>query len=157
MPRTVEGKLIAEGKRFAIVAARWNSFFGEALLAGAIEYLVRHGAREEDITVYRCPGCYELPMVADRVAQKGGVDAIICLGILIRGSTIHFDLIASQAASNIARVSLDRGLPVSFGVLTCETLEQTAERSGSKAGNKGAEAAEAAVELVNLYDAIDNT
>ena len=155
MPKIVEATLIAQGKRFAIVTARWNNFFGEQLVAGALDALVRHGAHEQDITLFKCPGCFELPMVADRVARRGHYDAIICLGVLIRGATPHFDYIAAEATKGIAQVSLERGLPISYGVLTCDTLEQAIERSGSKAGNKGAEAALAAVEMANLFAQIE--
>lgn len=151
MPKVVEGNLVAEGKRFAIVAARWNEIFAEKLVGGAVDTLVRHGADDEDITVFRCPGSYELPQVAARVAEGGEFDAIICLGVLIRGATPHFDYIASEATKGIGSVAQDYALPVSFGVITCDTLEQAIERSGSKAGNKGAEAALAAIEMANLF------
>jgi 6,7-dimethyl-8-ribityllumazine synthase len=154
MPTVIEGHMNAAGKRFAVVISRWNSFFGEPMLRGALDTLRLHGAADEDVVVVRCPGSYELPMVADQVAQRGGVDAIICLGVLIRGSTIHFELIAGEAAKGIGQVSMKHGLPVSFGVITCENQDQAAERSGSKAGNKGIEAASAAIEMVNLYEAI---
>ncbi|MEM1348491.1 MAG: 6,7-dimethyl-8-ribityllumazine synthase [Myxococcota bacterium] len=153
----VSGHVVATGKSFAIVAARWNEFFGDRLVEGAVQELVRHGAAREDITVYRCPGAFELPAVADKVARKGRVDAIVCLGVLIRGATPHFDYISSTVTAQIARVGLERGVPVSYGVLTCDTLDQTIERSGSKAGNKGAEAALAALEMANLYEAIEES
>lgn len=157
MPKVIEANLIAQGKRFAIVSARWNNFFGDQLVAGAIDALVRHGADEEEIAVIKCPGCFELPMVADKVARKGGYDGIICLGVLIRGATPHFDYISAEATKGIAAVSLEHGVPVSYGVLTCDTLDQAVERSGSKAGNKGAEAALAAVEMANLFDKIQES
>ncbi len=157
MPQTIEGHFDAKGRRFAIVAARWNSIFSEQLIAGATDTLVRHGANETDITLVRCPGSYELPQVARRVAQKMNVDAIICLGVLIRGSTPHFDYIAAEAARGIGAAGIESGVPTAFGVITCDTLEQAIERSGSKAGNKGAEAATAALEMVNLFDAIDES
>lgn len=152
----VEGNLVAEGKRFAIVAARWNELFSEKLLAGARDALVRHGVRDEDITIYRCPGSFELPQVAARAAESGRFDAIICLGVLIRGGTPHFDYISAQTTRGIGSVAQDYGLPVSFGVLTCDTLEQAMERSGSKAGNKGVEAALAALEMANLFEQMDS-
>jgi 6,7-dimethyl-8-ribityllumazine synthase len=151
MPNYIEGNLVAEGKRFAIVAARWNDIFSEKLVGGAVDTLVRHGVLDEDITVYRCPGSFELPQVAARVAEGGEFDAIICLGVLIRGSTPHFDYIASEATKGIGGVAQDYALPVAFGVITCDTLEQAIERSGSKAGNKGVEAALAAIEMANLF------
>lgn len=155
MTSSLEGSLDASGRRFAIVAARWNSIFAEQLIAGAKDALVRHGADEQGLTIVRCPGSYELPQVAARVAKSLDVDAVICLGVLIRGATSHFDYIAGHAARGIGSVGIDTAIPTAFGVITCETVEQAVERSGSKAGNKGAEAALAAIEMVNLYDALD--
>lgn len=155
MPNVIEGHFDASEKSFAIVAARWNSMFAERLIEGAVDVLKRHGADEDDITIVRCPGCFELPQTAARVATALDVDAILCLGVLIRGATPHFDYIASEATKGIGAVGIESELPVTFGVLTCDTLEQAVERSGSKAGNKGAEAAMAALEMVNLFDAID--
>lgn len=149
------GTLVATGKRFAIVASRWNEFFCDAMIKGAIEELVRHGASREQVSVFRCPGCFELPAVAARVATRQEFDAIICLGVLIRGATPHFDYISSACTSGIARVGLDHDLPVSYGVITCDSLDQAIERSGSKAGNKGGEAAMAALEMATLFDKID--
>ena len=154
MPKLIEGDLLGQGKKFAIVLSRWNDFFGEKLLAGAIDTLQRHGVSPDDITVVKCPGSFELPMVVQRVAKRGGVDAIIGLGVLIRGSTPHFDYIAAEATKGLAAVALDHDVPVSFGVITCDTLDQAIERSGSKAGNKGAECAMAAIEMANLFAAI---
>lgn len=153
--KVVEGTLVASGKRFAIVASRWNEFFSEPLVRGAIDAIVRHGGDEGAITLYRCPGSFELPQVAAKLAARGGVDAIICLGVLIRGATPHFDYICSAATSGVSSVGLEHGIPVSYGVITCDSLDQAIERSGSKAGNKGAEAALAAVEMANLYARID--
>lgn len=152
---TIEGDMVARGARFALVAARFNEVFAEQLLGGAVDALVRHGADESDITVVRCPGSFELPQVAARLADSGDYDAVICLGVLIRGATSHFDYIASHATAGIGRAGVDSGVPVTFGVLTCETVEQALERSGSKAGNKGAEAALAAVEMANLFDQLE--
>ncbi len=154
MPKVIEGHLDAGGQRFAIVAARWNSIFCEQLVDGAIDTLVRHGADDGDITVLRCPGSFELPQVAARAAEELDIDAVICLGVLIRGATPHFDYIAAEATKGIGSVGIDGDTAVSFGVITCDTLEQAIERSGSKAGNKGAEAATAAIEMVNLYSAL---
>ena len=151
MPKVIEGHLNAEGRRFAIVAARFNSIFADQLVGGAVDSLVRHGANDDDITVVRCPGSFELPQVAARVADSLTVDAIICLGVLIRGATPHFDYIAAEAAKGIGALGTEGDIPVAFGVITCDTLEQAIERSGSKAGNKGCEAALAAIEMVNLY------
>ena len=155
MPQIIEGNFDATHTRFAVVAARWNSMFSERLIEAAVDTLVRHGADKSDITVVRCPGSFELPQVATRVYRRLDVDAVICLGVLIRGATPHFDYIASQAARGIGAAGIDGDLPVTFGVITCDTVEQAVERSGSKAGNKGAEAAMAALEMVNLYRSID--
>ena len=157
MTTVIEGQLTGEGKRFAIVAARWNSFFAEQLIAGAVDCLRRHGVREEDITIVRCPGSFELPQTASWVLKKQDVDAILCLGVLIRGSTPHFDYIAAEATKGIGSLAMQQDVPLSFGVITCDTLDQAVERSGSKAGNKGAEAAMAALEMVNLYAALDES
>lgn len=155
MPKIVEGNLVAVGKRFAIIAARWNDIFSEKLVDGACDALVRHGVEDDDITIFRCPGCFELPQVAARAAETGNFDAIICLGVLIRGGTPHFDYIASQATRGIGAVAQDYPVPVSYGVLTCDNIEQAIERSGSKAGNKGVEAAMAALEMANLFEQMD--
>lgn len=155
MPKVIEGQLTAQNLRFAIVSARWNSFFSEQLIEGAVDILKRHGAADDDITIVRCPGSFELPQVAARVAERLDVDAIICLGVLIRGATPHFDFITNEAAKGIGALGMSGDIPVAFGVITCDTLEQAIERSGSKAGNKGAEAALAALEMANLYAAID--
>jgi len=151
MPRVVEGKLIAEGLRFGIVAARFNDFISSRLLSGAIDALQRHGAREEDLIVVRVPGAFEIPLAAKRLAASGQVDAVICLGAVIRGATPHFDYVAAEMSKGIATVSLETGVPISFGVLTTDTLEQAIERAGSKSGNKGFEAGLAAIEMVNLF------
>ncbi len=151
----IQGSLVGTGKRFAIVAGRWNEFFCDAMIKGAIEELARHGVSRDDISVFRCPGCFELPAAAQRVARKQSFDGIICLGVLIRGATPHFDYICSTTASGVARVALDEQLPVSFGVITVDNLDQAIERSGSKAGNKGVEAALATLEMVSLYEKID--
>jgi 6,7-dimethyl-8-ribityllumazine synthase len=148
--RTVEGKLIAEGLKFALVVSRFNSFITERLLEGALDSLRRKGVREEDLTLVRVPGAWEIPLAAKRLAQAGRHHAVVCLGAVIRGSTPHFDYVAAEVSKGIAQVSLEAGVPISFGILTTDTLEQAIERAGSKAGNKGAAAADAAVEMVNL-------
>lgn len=153
--KTYEGMLTASGKRFGIVASRWNSFFADRLVEGAIDALVRHGADADDIAVAKCPGAFEIPMVARRLSLTGRYDAIICLGVLIRGSTPHFDYIAAEATKGIGLLGLNGDIPLSYGVITVDTLDQAVERSGSKAGNKGEEAAMAAIEMVSLFDAID--
>lgn len=148
---TIEGRFTDAAGRYAIVVARFNSFVVEALLEGAIDALVRHGVNAKDIQVYRVPGAWELPVAAKRLADKGGVDAIITLGAVIRGGTAHFEYVAGEAAKGIASVQNSTGIPVTFGVLTVDTIEQAIERSGTKAGNKGAEAAMTAMEMVSLF------
>jgi 6,7-dimethyl-8-ribityllumazine synthase len=151
MHRTYEGTLDAKGFRFGLVVSRFNEMLTGRLVEGALDCLARHGAREEDITIVKVPGSWEIPLVAERLAGSGKVDAVIGLGVLIRGATPHFDYIAAETAKGLAHVALASGLPVSFGVLTCDSLEQALERSGGKAGNKGWQAAQAAVEMVQLY------
>lgn len=151
MPKYVEGKLDAAGLRVGIVIARFNSFIAERLLEGAIDALVRHGADDENITVVRVPGAFEIPLAAQKLAAQGTCDALICLGAVIRGSTPHFDYVAAEVSKGIAHVSLGSGLPVAFGVLTTDTIEQAVERAGTKAGNKGFEAAMTAIEMANLF------
>ncbi|HEY5513243.1 MAG TPA: 6,7-dimethyl-8-ribityllumazine synthase [Geomonas sp.] len=151
MPKFIEGKLNAEGLRFGIVVGRFNSFIGERLLEGALDALIRHGADEAQITVARVPGAFEIPLVAQKMAQSGNYDALICLGAVIRGSTPHFDYVASEVSKGIAHVSLATGVPVAFGVLTTDTIEQAIERAGTKAGNKGFDAAMTVIETVNLF------
>lgn len=150
----IEGKLSAKGFSFAIVAARFNNFISERLVEGAVDTLVRHEAAEEGITLVRAPGAFEIPAVARKVAESGKYDAVICVGAVIRGGTPHFDYVASEVAKGVAHIGMDSRCPVVFGVLTCDTVEQAIERAGTKAGNKGAEAALAAVEMVNLYAAL---
>lgn len=152
--QTIEGNFQVSQAKFAIVVGRFNSFVVESLLLGAIDTLKRHGVIESDITVYRVPGAYELPMVVKRVADKQQFDAIIALGAVIRGGTPHFDYVAGECAKGLAQVSLEKDVPVAFGVLTTDSIEQAIERSGTKAGNKGAEAALTALEMVSLYQQI---
>jgi len=154
MVKYYEGHLQASGIKVGIVVARFNAFISERLLEGALDTLKRSGAREEDIEVARVPGAFEMPLVAGHMARSGRYDAVICLGAVIRGATAHFDLVANEAAKGIAQVGMECKLPVIFGVLTTDTIEQAIERAGSKAGNKGAEAAVAAVEMVNLLKAV---
>lgn len=150
MSTLIEGKLIGTGLKIAIVSTRWNDFMGQRLLDGARDALLRHDVADDDISVVMIPGSYEIPLVANTLAKSGKYDAIVCLGVLIRGGTIHFDLIAAEASKGIASASVNTGVPIAFGVITTETMEQAIERSGSKAGNKGAEAALAAIEMANL-------
>ncbi len=154
MAKFFEGNLQAKGKKFGIVLSRFNSFIAERLLEGAIDALVRSGASDKDIEVARVPGAYEIPLIAQKMARSKRYDAVICLGAVIRGATPHFDFVANEAAKGIAQVGMETGIPVLFGVLTTDTIEQAIERAGSKAGNKGAECAIAAIEMVNLLDAM---
>ena len=152
----IEGNIRATGKKFAIVVSRFNSFVVESLLEGAVDTLDRFGeVGSDDITVICVPGAYELPMAAQRIAQSKKFDAIIALGAVIRGGTPHFDFVAGECNKGLAQVSLEYSIPVSFGVITTDSIEQAIERSGTKAGNKGAEAAMGALEMVNVMDAID--
>ncbi|MCC6485206.1 MAG: 6,7-dimethyl-8-ribityllumazine synthase [Armatimonadetes bacterium] len=153
MAHTLKGELAGGGLKIAIVVSRFNAFVTERLLSGALDTLSRHGVSDEDISVAWAPGAFELPLVARKFATSGS-DAVICLGALIRGNTPHFDYISSCASSGISRVSLETGIPVIFGVLTCDTVEQAIDRAGAKAGNKGSDAAVAAIEMANLLRAI---
>jgi 6,7-dimethyl-8-ribityllumazine synthase len=154
MARIIEGKLSARDLSFAIVAARFNAFIVEPLVGGAIDAIVRTGGDEDRITVVRCPGAYELPQVVREVVARGGVDGVIALGAVIRGATPHFDYVAGEAAKGIAQVASQASIPVVFGVLTTDTIEQAIERAGTKAGNKGFDAAMAAIEMADLFRAI---
>lgn len=154
--KVIEGGLTVVGEgRYAILATRWNAFIVDRLVEGAIDTLKRHGVSAESITLLKVPGAYELPLVAQRVAASEHFDAIVCLGAVIRGSTPHFDYVAGEAAKGIAAVAMDFDLPVIFGVLTTDTIEQAIERAGTKAGNKGSEAAATAIEMVNLVKQLD--
>jgi len=154
MTRVVEGELLGQGIRIAIVVARFNSFITERLLDGALDALRRHGVEDGDIETYRVPGAFELPLVVKKIVDKDKkdhcFDAVIALGALIRGGTPHFDYLSAEVTKGVAHVMLDAGVPVSFGVLTTDTVEQAIERAGAKVGNKGAEAAQTAIEMVNL-------
>jgi len=148
--RTIEGDFSTTGAHYALVVSRFNSFIVDSLQAGAIDALVRHGVSDKNITVIKVPGAFELPLVAKRVAQSGRFDAIIALGAVIRGGTPHFDYVAGECAKGIGQVGMTHDLPVVFGVLTVDTIEQAIERAGTKAGNKGADAAMTAIELVSV-------
>ncbi|MBU0549183.1 MAG: 6,7-dimethyl-8-ribityllumazine synthase [Candidatus Omnitrophica bacterium] len=150
MVKVIEGNMIAKGKRFGIIASRFNDFITRDLISGCLDTLLRHGAEESDISLTWVPGAFEIPLLALKLAKSKSVDAIICLGTVIRGSTPHFEYIASEAAKGIAKVSLDSGLPVIFGVITADTTEQAIERAGIKEGNKGRDAALNAIEMTNL-------
>lgn len=155
MPKTIEGKLRADGKKFALVAGRFNDFITDRLVGGAMDALLRCGAGEQDIDLVKVPGAFEIPLVAKKLATKGSYQAIICLGAVIRGATPHFDYVSAEVSKGIAVVSLETGVPVIFGVITTDTIEQAIERAGTKAGNKGWSAAMAAVEMVNLMEAVE--
>jgi 6,7-dimethyl-8-ribityllumazine synthase len=154
MPQFFEGILDAKGLRFGIIVSRFNSFIGERLLEGAVDALVRHGGDDKNIHVTRVPGAFEIPLAAKKMAGSGNYDALICLGAVIRGSTPHFDYVASEVSKGVATVSLESGVPIAFGVLTTDTIEQAVERAGTKAGNKGFEAAVTAIETANLLKAL---
>lgn len=154
MAKYIEGNLNGAGRKLGIVVARFNSFISEKLLEGAVDALVRSGVDSGDIEVARVPGAFEIPLVTQRMARSGRYDAVICLGAVIRGATPHFDFVAGEVAKGTAQVMLDTGVPVLFGVLTTETIEQAIERAGSKAGNKGSEVAVAALEMINLLAAL---
>lgn len=150
MSKLFSGNLVGTGLKIGVVASRWNDFMGSKLLEGAKDTLIRHGVAGENIDVALVPGSFELPLAAQKMARSGRYDAVVCLGVIIRGATPHNEYIAAEAAKGIAQASWQNGIPVTFGVLTCDTLEQAIERAGSKAGNKGAEAALAAIEMANL-------
>ncbi len=153
--KTIEGNLNVQNARFCLVVARFNSFVVESLLAGAVDTLKRHGAQEADLTIVRVPGAFELPLALEKIAAKGEYDAIVALGAVIRGGTPHFEYVAGECVKGMAQVNLKHGVPVAFGVLTVDTIEQAVERAGTKAGNKGAEAALSAIEMVNLLRCLD--
>ncbi len=154
MASVIEGGLSANGMSFAIVASRFNSLIVDPLVAGAIDAIVRTGGSDDAVTIVRCPGAWELPQVVKQVIKRGGVDAVIALGAVIRGSTPHFDYVAGEASRGTAGAAGDSDIPVTFGVLTTDTIEQALERAGTKAGNKGFDAAMAAIELANLFRAL---
>lgn len=154
MAKILEGNLIAEGKKFAIVVARFNDFIGDRLTGGALDALTRCGARSEDIDLVKVPGAFEIPLIAKKMAMVKKYNAVICLGAVIRGATSHFDYVSAEVSKGIAQVSFESEIPVIFGVLTTDTIEQAIERAGTKAGNKGWDAAMAAVEMANLMEMV---
>ena len=153
--RNIEGNLDAKDINFAVVVGRFNSLISEKLLEGAVDCIVRHGGSEDNITVVRVPGSFEIPLTAKKLAKTGKYDAVICLGAVIRGSTPHFDYVANEVSKGIALVSLETEIPVAFGVLTTDTIEQAVERAGTKMGNKGFDAALSAIEMVNVLRGIE--
>lgn len=154
MPKTFEGKLLAQGKKFAVVVSRFNDFITERLVGGALDALTRCGGKDEDIELVKVPGAFEIPLLAKKLAEKKKYDAVICLGAVIRGATSHYDYVCAEASKGIAAASMDTGVPIIFGILTTDTIEQAIERAGSKAGNKGWDAAMAAVEMANLMETV---
>lgn len=150
--KIIEGKLQAQGLKFGIIVSRFNEFITSRLLEGALDALLRHGAKENDIEIVKVPGSFEIPLIAKKLAQSGKFNAIICLGTLIRGATPHFDYIAAEVSKGISMVSLETGLPISFGIITADTIEQAIERAGSKSGNKGWDAAMAAIEMAKVTE-----
>lgn len=151
LAKTIQGRLSAEGLRVAIVASRWNDFIVSRLIGGAVDALERLGASSDAITIIRVPGSFELPMATSRAARSGNYDALVCLGVIIRGETSHNEFIAAEVFKGVAQISLETGLPIALGVITADNLEQAIDRAGAKSGNKGFEAAMSAVELANLY------
>ncbi len=151
MPKIIEGKIIAKGMKFAVAASRFNDFISSRLIDGAVDALTRAGADEKDIQLFKVPGAFELPITAKKLAKSGRYDAVICIGAVIRGATPHFEYVSAEVSKGIASVGLDTEIPISFGVLTTDTIEQAIERAGTKAGNKGWDAAMAAIEMVDLF------
>lgn len=155
MPKIIEAKLIAEGKKFAIVTSRFNDFITDKLVGGAVDALLRSGTIESDIEIVKVPGAFEIPLVAKKLAERKRYNAVICLGAVIRGATPHFDYISAEVTKGVAMVGLETGIPVIFGIITVDTIEQAIERAGTKAGNKGWSAAISAVEMANLVEIVD--
>ena len=152
MAKVIQGQLVSKGKKYGIVVGRFNEFISSKLLGGAQDALLRHGVKEDEITVVWTPGSFEIPLVCQKLAESGKYNAIIALGAVIRGSTPHFDFVAAEAAKGVAHASMQSGVPVIFGVLTTDTIEQAIERAGTKSGNKGVDAAVAAIEMANLLE-----
>lgn len=150
--KTIEGQLRADGLKVGIVAARFNDFIVDKLIGGAVDYLTRHGLERGSITLVKAPGAFELPIVAKKMAESGKYDGVVVLGAVIRGATPHFDFVSNECAKGVAQASMESGVPMGFGVLTCDTLEQAIERAGSKAGNKGVEAASALLETIRVLE-----
>lgn len=151
MPKQIVGELVAKGMRFALVASRFNEFITNKLVSAAVDTIVRHGGDADQITEVWVPGSFEIPMTAKRLAESGMFDAVLCLGCVIRGHTPHFEYVAAEASKGVAQVGLETGVPTIYGILTTDSIEQAIERAGTKAGNKGADAAAAAIEMVNLF------
>jgi 6,7-dimethyl-8-ribityllumazine synthase len=150
--KTIEGQLNAQGLKVAIVAARFNDFIVDRLISGAVDYLVRHGGSEDNLTLVRLPGAFELPLAAQKLARTGNYDGVVVLGAVIRGATPHFDYVCNECAKGVAQASMESGVPMGFGLLTCDSLDQAIERAGSKGGNKGVEAASAMLETIRVLE-----
>ncbi len=157
MPKVIEGKLLAKGKKFAIVVSRFNDFVTSKLTEGAVDALLRSGADTKDIEIIKVPGAFEIPLIAKKAAERGRYNAVICLGAVIRGATPHFDYVSAEVSKGVGMVGLEYGVPVIFGVITTDTIEQAIERAGMKSGNKGWSAALSAIEMANLIEAVDKT
>jgi 6,7-dimethyl-8-ribityllumazine synthase len=155
MPKIIEARILAEGRKFAIVASRFNDFITDRLVGGAVDALLRSGAKESDIEIVKVPGCFEIPLVAKKMALRKKYHAVICLGAVIRGATPHFDYVSAEVSKGIAMVGLETSVPVIFGIITADTIEQAIERAGTKAGNKGWSAAISAIEMANLVEIVD--
>ena len=155
MPKVLEGKLLAKGKKFAIVVSRFNDFVTSKLTEGAVDALLRSGADTKDIEIIKVPGAFEIPLIAKKAAERGRYNAVICLGAVIRGATPHFDYVSAEVSKGVAMVGMEYGVPVIFGVITTDTIEQAIERAGMKSGNKGWSAALSAIEMANLIEAVD--
>ena len=154
MPKTIEGMLTVNNEKFCIIVARFNEFISSKLLSGAVDELIRHGAKEENIDIMWVPGAFEIPLIAKKTAKTGKYNTIITLGAVIKGSTSHYDYVCAEVSKGVASVGLETGVPVIFGVLTCDNIEQAIERAGTKAGNKGSDAAKSAIEMANLISKI---
>ena len=155
MPKIIEAKLQAEGKKFVLVVSRFNDFITDKLLGGAVDCLLRSGARDKDVEIIKVPGAFEIPLIAKKMAATGRYNAVICIGAVIRGTTPHFEYVSAEVSKGIAKIGLESGIPVIFGVVTTDTIEQAIERAGTKAGNKGWDAAITAVEMANLIEVVD--
>ena len=155
MPNIMEGKILGEGKKFALVVGRFNDFITDRLVGGAVDALLRCGVKDEDINIVKVPGSFEIPLVAKKMAKKDKYDAVICLGAVIRGATPHFEYVSAEVSKGIATVSMESEVPVIFGIITTDTIEQAIERAGTKSGNKGADAAMSAIELVSVLSQLD--
>jgi len=154
MAKVIEGKLSAKGVKFGLVVSRFNDFINKRLMDGALDALIRHGAEDKNISIIKVPGSFEIPLMAKKLADSGNYDAVICLGAVIRGATPHFEYISAEVTKGIAQVALDTGVPVSFGILTTDNIEQAIERAGTKSGNKGWDAAMSAIEMVNVLKSV---